>query len=85
MDGKEQYDEMTHWRCPPLGGPVPFSHCRKVGDGLPCGFMIKCWSGSLDVEKYLTENYSREEIEQMSARAGSDRLDTILKVLNNQE
>lgn len=85
MDGKEQFDEMTHWRCPPLGGPVPFSHCRKVAEGLPCSFMSKCWSGSLDVEKYLMGNYSSEEIERISAHAGTDRLDTILKALNKQQ
>lgn len=77
MSGKEQYDHLTHYRCPPLGGPVGFKHCRTVNDGLPCTKFPACWGRKLDALEFLRENYTEEEISKALATGGKTRLETI--------
>ena len=60
---REQYDDKMHPRCPPLGGEVPFKHCRRLNTGLPCERMLGCWEGEIDVIDFLRENYTLEELE----------------------
>ena len=66
MNGPEkllEHDEKKIWRCPSLGGPVPFKYCRTVQQGLPCARIVECWSPILEVLEFLSENYEKEQIE----------------------
>lgn len=58
----EEHDTMNHWRCPMLGGPVPFRHCRTTNDGLPCTKLEACWGAKIDMETFLKTNYTEDEI-----------------------
>lgn len=60
---REEFDERMHPRCPPLGGEVPFRHCRRVNAGMPCQRLLGCWQGEIDVVAFLRENYTLEELE----------------------
>jgi len=77
-----EHDELIYWRCPPLGGEVPFKHCRTMNGGLPCGKLSDCWGKRVDVEHFLASNYSHEELERMFAPT-PDRLNRILQVLES--
>lgn len=80
---RDRYDHEMHPRCPPLGGEVPFRHCRQVNAGLPCHRVVICWADQLDIAAYLRECYSVKEIEQMSKPPDSRlhiMLDTVSRV-----
>lgn len=73
----DRHDGEVHPRCPPLGGEVPFRHCRQVNDGLPCHRVVVCWQGRLEIASFLREHYRAEEIEAMS-RPPRSRLEVII-------
>jgi hypothetical protein len=77
----EIHDELTIWRCPTLGGPVPFVHCRKTNNGFPCFSIVTCWGERVDLAAFLRENYTMEELEQAFGAAKKSRLETILDTL----
>jgi len=73
---RDQYDDKQFWRCPQLGGGVPFSHCRKTNDTLPCPRIIECWGRKIDMPRFLVENYTEEELKKALKPSGG-RLATI--------
>jgi hypothetical protein len=82
----EVHDELNHWRCPQLGGPVPFKHCRRSGeDMLPCRKLLECWSSSLDVADFLATAYSPEEIQKAFGSPAKTRLDIMLETISNSK
>ena len=81
----EKYDALTHWRCPPLGGPVTFKHCRKTNGGLPCRQMPICWAEKIDVPEFFMNNYSMEQLETAFGTDPKGRLDTIIETLDKQQ
>jgi hypothetical protein len=78
----EMHDEVTIWRCPSLGGPVPFSYCRKMNNRLPCQSLAGCWGSRIDVPAFLKENYTQEELRQAFGSPKKGRVDTILETLD---
>lgn len=77
----EQHDSERHWRCPMLGGPVPFSHCRRTNDSLPCHGIRECWAGRLDTDAFLNENYSPVDLKKCLAPPHS-RMDRIIDTVS---
>ena len=77
----DQYDREMHPRCPPLGGEVPFYHCRRVNQGLPCHRIVVCWADRIDIGTFLRAHYTPEEIERMSKPPAS-RLGVMLETLD---
>jgi len=73
----DRHDPETHPRCPPLGGAVPFRHCRTTNRGLPCHRIVMCWADRVDIAAYLRECFTTEEIQRMSQPPES-RLDILL-------
>lgn len=57
-----EHDEKTVWRCPRLGGSVPFKYCRTLTQGLPCPSIQTCWERLIDVESFLNGHYSVEQL-----------------------
>ena len=60
----EQHDEKTI-RCPRVGGEVNFRYCRFENNMLPCRWIVGCWKMYLDINKFLAEHYSREELDKI--------------------
>ena len=77
----DRYDQEMHPRCPPLGGPVPFFHCRRVNRGLPCHRIVVCWADRLDIAGFIREHYTAEEIERMN-RPPPSRMGIVLETLD---
>jgi hypothetical protein len=76
----EKHDEMNVWRCPQLGGSVPFKYCRTMNEGLPCGAIEQCWAGRVDAEAFLIKHYSEDQLKQIFAPRPS-RLAVVLETL----
>ena len=76
----DEHDAKMIWRCPSLGGEVPFKHCRTTNLGLPCARLQECWQRKLDAVAFIKENYTKEELDKIFAPA-PDRLNRILGTL----
>lgn len=76
----EEYDEIII-RCPQLGGEVPFRYCRIVNDDLPCRRIIICWEFRIEIERFLNENYSIDQIQRCLAPPTKSRMETILEII----
>lgn len=60
----EKYDsEMI--RCPRVGGYVNFRLCRSENSMLPCRFVVSCWQKRMDVNQFLKEHFSEEELSRI--------------------
>jgi hypothetical protein len=60
----EQYDDQTI-RCPRIGGEVNFLFCRTENNMLPCRWIIGCWEGRMEIQSFLEDHYTVEELEQI--------------------
>ena len=80
----EERDNENLWRCPMLGGPVPFKHCRTTNDGLPCTKIPGCWGRRFDAGKFLSDNYSEEEL-KAAFSPQPDRLGRILGMIGKSK
>jgi hypothetical protein len=57
----EKYDSQEI-RCRLLGHQVPFHYCRSSNQNLPCHKIMDCWWGRMDIETYLKENFTPDEL-----------------------
>ena len=60
----EQYDEKTI-RCPRVGGYINFRFCRSENNMLPCRWIVGCWQRQIDINTFLDEHFSKEEMDKM--------------------
>ena len=60
----EQYDDNTI-RCPRIGGEVSFLFCRTENKMLPCRWIAGCWKGRMEIQTFLEDHYTGEELEQI--------------------
>lgn len=52
-------------RCRMLGHEVNFSYCRQVGSDLPCRKILDCWFETFDVQTFLNQHYTAEQIQKI--------------------
>ena len=62
----EQHDDKTI-RCPRVGGDVNFLYCRSENNMFPCGWIVGCWQKKIDINGFLEEHYTREELDRIFA------------------
>ena len=62
----EQHDEKTI-RCPRVGGDVNFRFCRTENYMLPCRWIVGCWRTYMDINRFMEEHYSKEELNRIFA------------------
>ncbi len=60
----EQYDHKT-LRCPRVGGEVNFKYCRFENNMLPCRWIVGCWKMYIDINTFLEDHYSKEELNRV--------------------
>jgi hypothetical protein len=60
----EQHDDKT-MRCPRVGGEINFRFCRFENNMLPCRFIVGCWQMQMDINEFLDEHYSQEELDRI--------------------
>jgi hypothetical protein len=84
---REDHDNENIWRCPILGGPVPFKYCRTTNNGLSCAKIPDCWHGKFDAIQFLKDNYSDEELKTIfSPQPGKmERIFGVLERLSDEK
>jgi hypothetical protein len=60
-DPIEKYDSLEI-RCRLLGHQVTFQYCRSCNENLPCRRIMDCWWQRIDIETYLAEHFTQEEL-----------------------
>ena len=75
----EQYDDRSI-RCPRVGGDVNFLYCRSENNLLPCGWIVGCWQNRVDINKFLEDNYSDEELARIFTLP-RPRVESLLKMV----
>ncbi len=50
--------------CKMLGHNITFSYCIRPGSDIFCRNIAGCWAGRMDIESYLAERFTEEEIDQ---------------------
>ncbi len=77
----EQYDNEVHWRCPQLGGEVPFRYCRKLNEGLPCQRLIACWHTVFDARAFLEQHYDPEQLSALGNRPRPEKVAQLVDLI----
>ena len=62
----EEHDDKTI-RCPRVGGEVNFRFCRFENNMLPCRLIVGCWQMEMDINEFLEDHYSKEDLDRIFA------------------
>jgi len=66
-----QSKDQVERRCPILGGSVPFQYCKTAGENdLPCRKTIDCWWEYFNIEEYLENYLSADDLETFYQTTG---------------
>jgi N utilization substance protein B len=69
-------------RCPRLGGPVPFSYCKSAGeDGLPCFKSLDCWWEYFDIQAYLENHLSEQDLQKFLNTRVQPKVASLLELI----
>ena len=71
--------------CPHLGMMLTFNYCRRAQSSLPCRNVPGCWDERLPVATFLSENFSREELEAALGGLPKTRLERIFDCLHQNK
>ena len=60
-------DDEREGYCRVLGHPVPFRYCRQLPEGQPCRLILDCWHERFDVQAFVRQHYTPEQVEAILA------------------
>ena len=69
-------------RCPMLGHNINFSYCRAPGSDIPCRKIFDCWWETFDVETFMRENFTEQQIQKIVAPP-KDKALTLIELIQN--
>lgn len=67
-------------RCPMLGHGVPFHYCRQLQQSIPCSRILNCWFESFDVQAFILNHFSHQQIKAMMTPPKS-KLSSLLELI----
>jgi hypothetical protein len=76
----EQYDSLEI-RCRLLGHQVPFHYCRSSNKDLPCRKIMDCWWERLEIEAYLREHFTQEELNRSVFVKPTPKIASIIELI----
>ena len=62
----DKHDQRKRY-CPMLGHELHFSYCRSPASELPCRKIFDCWFRVFDVEGFIRQHCSQDDIEKILA------------------
>ena len=60
----EKYDTEKIY-CRMLGHHLKFEYCRKTAQGTPCRKIFDCWYAKFDIDSFMKENFTEEQIKNI--------------------
>lgn len=67
MTGDITANDQRKRRCPMLGHELTFAYCRAPGRQLPCSKIFDCWWEAFDVQAFIREHYTEQQIAEIMA------------------
>lgn len=68
--------------CPRLGGRVSLDYCRENGsDPPPCDKIRDCWWERLEIDRYLSQYFSPQRLEQIARRRPKEKIASLLELI----
>ena len=67
-----------------LGHEVHFSYCRQGSNNLPCRKILDCWFEQFDVEQFIRQHYTAEQIQQIVAPS-KPKLTSIVELIQQAQ
>jgi len=64
----KDYDEQEIY-CRKLGHHLHFKYCREENISLPCSKIRECWFSRIDINQFIYENFSDEEVKSIERPA----------------
>ncbi len=62
----DQHDDKKIY-CKMLGHHLTFAYCRQGASAQPCQKIFDCWFQMFDVEKFMTEHFTQEQLKSFLA------------------
>jgi hypothetical protein len=75
----KRYDELKAY-CRMLGHEIAFDYCRSCKRNLPCRKILDCWFERVDIKKYMDENFTESEQEEIF-KPPQDKVSTIFDLI----
>jgi hypothetical protein len=75
----EKYDSLEI-RCRLLGHQVPFHYCRGSNRDLPCRKIMDCWWQRIEIEAYLKEHFTPEELNRSVFAKPKSKMDSLIEL-----
>jgi hypothetical protein len=62
-----------------LGGEISFKYCETCGDNnLPCRKITDCWQETFDIERYLKDALTKEELDAVISSKNYSKISTVI-------
>lgn len=71
----------TEIYCRKLGHHLTFQYCRSENDYLPCSKITECWSERIDINKYCSDNYQKEDLQTLQNNT-KPKITSILEIIH---
>lgn len=75
----ESHDQKEIY-CRKLGHHLTFSYCRHENMGRLCAKIKDCWWQKMDIQDFLSRNYSRDQLEHLDSPAPA-KIASILELI----
>jgi hypothetical protein len=76
----EKYDSLEI-RCRLLGHQVLFHYCRGSNRDLPCRKIMDCWWQRIEIETYLREHFTPEELNRSVFAKPKSKIDSLIELI----
>ncbi len=83
MVEKNHFDSKKIY-CRQLGHEVPFGYCRRPGSPAFCRNIIGCWMSKIDINQFLRDHYSLQEIEE-ALRPPKPKIQTLYSLIQEAQ
>ena len=76
-DDKKKY-------CRMLGHEIAFSYCRQTASAQPCRKIFDCWFDTFDIERFMKEHFSAEELKAILAPP-KDKMASLVELIQQAQ
>lgn len=78
-------DKETTIYCRMLGHAVPFRYCLEPGNPVFCKNILSCWAATFDIESYLSEHYTKADIEYALKSKTTGKMVSLLSLIQQSQ
>jgi hypothetical protein len=65
--------------CTQLGMVIDIAYCISVNDGLPCRNTIGCWENRMDIQVFLQERFTQNDLKKAFGNLPKSKIERIIE------